>query len=371
MNRRNLFNGSDYFIEYENTQSGNITFIDENGVSTSYDGYEGRIYPEQKEWISMELDDWTKWVDFSNSGIHLTGTDPLTITESGGTMNKLEYMNTTNLWSDTNSLEDAFSGWDGYSKIVFGGYWPNVTSWVRAFYYNKVINIEFKENLMNNGISNFQNCSDFSYMFENCHVLQTCDFSDLNCLSGSFVQTFIRCESLRSIKFPKNFKPTNLGRCFEGCDNLDIQTVLNDLNTKDLSSLTNVAALFTSNKSSGEIIIPWTTLGGFSFDSMFAECPNITSVKIPNLEMGTSSANAIKMYYNCTNLKYADVPKVTASKTTTIERALRSCFSGCTSLETVNAFTSNTSVQSYLLRNLPGWAGGEWTNNNGILTRTS
>lgn len=379
MNRRNLFNGGGNYIDftgrvgYENGyDSIYIILPDETKVYCSSDG---KLYLEDTEYESLKICPNFGTIDFTNSNLHLTGSGcPISVESPDIPINNTSYINTSGLWCDSTDLEHAFS-WDGGGNdypVVLGGYFPNITTMENAFNSTSAGRFIFKENTMNTGINNFQNCDNFRYLFAAAYALKNIDFSDLNSLSGNFSYAFMQCRDLEEITFPKNFAPTGLGHAFDTCTSLNIQDVINKLAEKDLSNLTNLTYAFNQTWTSGEIIVPFPDIQ--NLNNIFQQCPNITSVKFPNMINTQSEAkNMSDMFTGCTSLEEVQLPANYCPNSLSFRINFSGMFTGCKNLQKVDASRIGGNYARYALSDLESdltrITESTWTNNNGILTR--
>lgn len=381
MNRRNLFNGGGNYIDfagqvgYENGyDSIYIVLPDETKVYCQSDG---KLYLEDTEYESLKICFNFGNIDFTNSNLHLTGSGcPISVESPDIPINHTSYINTSGLWCDSTDLEGAFR-WDGDDAypVIFGGYFPNITTMEYAFNSTMADRFIFRENTMDTGINNFQNCDNFRYLFVDAYNLKSIDFSNLNSLSGNFSYAFMQCQNLEEIKFPKNFAPTDFGNTFNTCTSLNIQNIINKLAEKDLSNLTNLAYAFANTSTSGEIIVPFPDVD--TLNDTFQNCTNITSVKFPNME-ASGSGNAKTMtglFQGCTSLEEVQLPATYVASSLYFITKVSGIFSGCSNLQKVDASRwagrYAPSAWADLKSELAKTVGGTWTNNNGILTRDS
>ena len=315
-------------------------YIVENGVLTSYTGYQS--YIEIPETVTSIGDGAFK----NNTHIRFV------------------YMTD----SVTSIGNEAFEGCTNLCEITFS---KNINSiGYDAFYdCSSLIGVEIPSNVTEIASSTFYNCSDLSYVgipdtvtnigggaFDGCSALNEITLPKYITTIGSYA--FYGCTGLKSITIPKTL---------ESCGAWIFQnTGITKAEIED-GATSVVGSLFSGCTTLEDVIIPdtVTNIGGGAFDG----CSSLSSIDIPDSVTsidfsafdGCSALNEITLpkyittigsyaFYGCTGLKSITIPKTLEScgssifKNTCITKAeiedgatsvVGSLFSGCTTLEDV------------------------------------
>ena len=189
----------------------------------------------------------------------------------------------------------------------------------------------------------------FSYMFQNCHALQSVPLFDTS-KGTAFVSMFQSCYSLRTVPLFSLSTGSNFNSMFANCNQLttippfnlskgtDFTTMfsycsaLTSLPLFTFSSSANYSQMFTNCKSLASIP-PFNLSGGGNFFGMFYACDSIRSVPLFDLSKGTGFA---LMFSLCLSLQSVPLFNLTSGST------YNQMFNGCASLIEVPPMPVNT-----------------------------
>ena len=206
--------------------------------------------------------------------------------------------------------------------------------------------------------------NDLSFMFFNCHNLDSIDFSsydmnnitDMNCMfSGcsnlkfanlstlrtnnyiSMGNLFSGCLSLKSVDFPSTYRSINiteLDRTFFYCSAIESINLysLNTIKVEDMDRLfSGCNSLKTVNLSS------FQTNNVKLMSLMFAFCTNLKSLNVSNFD--TRNVETMSdMFFDCRSLITLDLSSFNTSKV----QEMQYMFMGCVSLKSINFSSFNT-----------------------------
>ena len=201
-------------------------------------------------------------------------------------------------------MQGAFSGCTNVGSVNFSSLQNTATSFFSGAFYN------IGKNTVNGAELNFNNLTNgvgFDYAFQSAKLSPNVSFPSLTDASG-FISTFMDVNNMQVVDFPVLANAINMQSCFNNCQ---------DLTTVYMNSVVNVGQNYTS---------------GGGLNSAFSNCYNLSEVNLSSLRNIRGTGPTMMMaFYHCTNLTNMYLPNLVNVPAS----GLQSCWSGCTSLNSV------------------------------------
>ena len=232
-----------------------------------------------------------------------------------------------NLINATSMFEHCYN----LKEIKFNENNENIRAYNLQYVFSMFENC-FSLEYLNTQIFKFGKLKDFSRVFQNCHSLKEIDISNLDLSAVNKIDnTFDGCFSLKSINTSNlkiNHFLVSTENAFSNCRKL----ISLDLSSFNLSHIENAEKMFYNCADLKYVELPNKILSIFITNYMFENCYNLTSLNLGFLENAQNWSFAKGMFKNCKNLKNIKIPNVTTYRLVQVGEM----FSGCTNLKTID-----------------------------------